>query len=297
MANSLLINAEDDNLELDKDLDLNDDGDTGEDVELEDLMAQIGGDDDDDDDDQADAKAQPKAQPADYDEIVNQRVVEELNRIIPQRLARDRKTQEVQELEQITGMSLADIRAQIIENAVTQTADDMGISDEEARKIVNQRFENQSLKAEKTNQQQDEANANAAMAQVQYLQDRMDAAKQTKLSRFLTKEVLAEVDRFTQKGAILPFKDGLKFVLGSKLAEGELIGNIQAGATKKAQANMARNRVAPQSKASGAANNDGNLTREQREIAMRLGLTSKEDLKEFAREVRSENKRKQSRSR
>lgn len=288
-----LDGVENDDLILDTD-DAGDDELADGDAELEAIFAQfkdgIGDDDDDadEDDDQGKGKAQQQA-PDDVDEIVNQRVVEELNRIIPQRLARDRKTQQVQELEQITGMTLEQIREQVIENAVIDTADRMGISEDEAREIVMQKYENAGYKAEKQTKAQEEAELSEAMKQVQYLESKTEYTRQPRLARILTKEVVAQIDDFTKNGKILSFKDGAQYILGQKLVEGELLSKMQAGAEQKAKRSAATSGGKATPKGGGGSSKSdgtGSLSRQERLIAAHLGV----DPKEFAAEkIRIQN--------
>ncbi len=299
----------DDDGKLEKDDALLDDDDEPE-VDLKTLMDGIKDDDGEVDDDDNDPDpddspegdddnkdSEPDDNLSDVEDIVNKRVVEELNRIVPQRLARDRKTQQVVHLEQLTGMSLEQITNQVIKNMVDDEADKLGISEEDAKKIVQERLENASHKAEKTNKEQEDIEVNTAMKQIKYLQDKLDFAKKPKLTRVLTKDVVKEIDKFTQNGSILSFEDGMNYILGSKLSNGEMINKFQEGAAKKAQANMQQKRAVPQTKKTASGKVDSALTKDQRAVAINLGLTTKEDLEEYAREVNRENKRKQNRGR
>lgn len=274
-----LDGAEDDNPDIGDDGDFDDD-DTQEDVSLEVILASIGDDDEepgdhDESEEDGDDGKNHNQEDDDIESIINQRVIEEVNRIIPQRLARDRKTQMVQELEQMTGMTLEQIKEQVIENAVMDTADRMGISEEEAREIVLAKYENAGLKAEKTSKEQEEAELSAAQRQINYLKDKTEYSRKPKLARVLTKEVIKEIDKFTQNGTLLSFEDGMKYVLGAKLATGELIERVQAGAANKAKRNNTRATV-PQSRGSGNKSKSTALTKEERYIAASLGISEKE---------------------
>lgn len=283
--------------------------DEEQDVNIEDIIAGLGATDDDDEDEVDEEEAveeekeivEAEAELPDNNEIIDQRVAEELNRIIPERLKRDRKTQQVVQLEQLTGMTIEDVTAQVIQNMVEAKAEELGISEEEARSIISDKIENAGIKAQQANKTQEEAEISAAMQQVKYSQDKLAYAKKPKLARVLTKDILKEIDVFTQSGKVLTFEDGMKYVLGEKLATGELLQKAQAGAEKKALKNIQqRGKAAPQSRKTGAAKSENaanTLTREQRTVAASLGITSKEDLKEYAAEIAQENKRKQRKGR
>ena len=280
-----LDGVENDDLILDTD-DAGDDELADGDAELEAIFAQFKDGDSDDEDSHEESAEEPES---DEDTAFNKRLTEELNRIIPQRLARDRKTQQVQELEQITGMTLEQIREQVIENAVIDTADRMGISEDEAREIVMQKHENAGYKAEKQTKAQEEAELSEAMKQVQYLESKTEYTRQPRLARILTKEVVAQIDDFTKNGKILSFKDGAQYILGQKLVEGELLSKMQAGAEQKAKRSAATSGGKATPKGGGGSSKSdgtGSLSRQERLIAAHLGV----DPKEFAAEkIRIQN--------
>lgn len=280
-----LDGVENDDLILDTD-DAGDDELADGDAELEAIFAQFKDGDSDDEDSHEESAEEPES---DEDTAFNKRLTEELNRIIPQRLARDRKTQQVQELEQITGMTLEQIREQVIENAVIDTADRMGISEDEAREIVMQKHENAGYKAEKQTKAQEEAELSAAMKQVKYLESKTEYTRQPRLARILTKEVVAQIDDFTKNGTILSFKDGVQYILGQKLVEGELLTKMQAGAEQKAKRSAATSGGKATPKGGGGSSKSdgtGSLSRQERLIAAQLGV----DPKEFAAEkIRIQN--------
>ncbi len=280
-----LDGVENDDLILDTD-DAGDDELADGDAELEAIFAQFKDGDSDDEDSHEESAEEPES---DEDTAFNKRLTEELNRIIPQRLSRDRKTQQVQELEQITGMTLEQIREQVIENAVIDTADRMGISEDEAREIVMQKHENAGYKAEKQTKAQEEAELSAAMKQVKYLESKTEYTRQPRLARILTKEVVAQIDDFTKNGKILSFKDGAQYILGQKLVEGELLSKMQAGAEQKAKRSAATSGGKATPKGGGGSSKSdgtGSLSRQERLIAAQLGV----DPKEFAAEkIRIQN--------
>lgn len=281
LLNDDLVGVVDDDQPDVDDVDI-DDGDE-QDIDLEDIIAELSVDDDseedeaDEEEEKADADDETEEVELSEDDKINQRVTAELNRIIPERLRRDRKTKQVQELEHITGMTLEQIKAQVIENAVQDTAERMGISEEEAREIVAQKYENASLKTEKVTKAQEEAEVNEAMQQVNYMRDKLAASKKPKLSRILTQDVVAEIDAFTQQGKILTFEDGMKYVLGSKLATGDLINKVQAGAEQKAKRTASTRKSAPQNRSGGPKSSSvGTLTRQEKLIAANLGISEKD---------------------
>jgi len=313
MAKDDLMGVEDDDVN-DQNLDDGDDGDDGDEPELtiEEIMQGLGGSDDDDDsdDDDNDEKDTKDENETDEPELtpemeamiqkrVDEQLVEKLNKIVPERLQRDRKTKEVSRLEQIAGMPLEKITETVIANMVADKADELGISEEEAREILKDKIENVTMKTEKLTEQQHQTDVNAAMQQVNYLKDKTEFTRQPKLGRFLTPDIVAEIDAFSGNGSVLSFEEGMKYILGTKLASGELLNKVQTGAAQKAKANASvKGKSTPRS-GGGASKSENNvsLTREQRQMAAGLGLTSKEDLKAYAVEVQREATRKQKKSR
>lgn len=300
-----LAGVEDDDGSLEPDDNDNlDETDTNEDVDLEELLKSITEDNDDeeqdpenkepdtdadDNDNPEDTTEEEEPEPDNIEEIINQRVITEVNRIIPERLARDRKTQQVAQLEQLTGMDLEGITKTVIDNMVEAKSEELGIGKEEARAIITDKLENVGLKAERAAEKQQQEEVNAAMQQVNYLKDKTNYMAKPKLNRIL-KQYESEIDAFTQNGKILSFEDGMKYVLGSKLATGELLQKVQAGAEQKAvrSANK-KSKAAPQSKSTGAKPDTVALTKEEKIIAANLGISAKE----YAAEKLSEINRKQ----
>lgn len=308
-----LAGVTDDDNSPEKDIDLDDDE---QEVDLEELMATLNADDDSDDSDDDSEKdddtdnnvddtdeegtGDEEAElPDNVDEIVQQRVTAELNRIIPDRLKRDPTRKKVANLEHITGMSIDAVTEQVINNMVESKAEELGITEDEARKIINNQIQLAGNEAQKNTDLQQKADIDEAMRQVKYSEDKLSCAKKPKLARVLTKDILKDIDAFTQNGKVLTFEDGMKYVLGEKFATGELLQKVQAGAEKKAQKNIQqRGKATPQNKTTGSAKSETSiLTKEQIAVARNLGITSKDDLAAYAKEINQQAKSKQRRGR
>jgi len=295
-----LEGVEDDDGTPDKDTP--DDDDQENDVELEDLLKGIVDDEEDDEktedetqeEDEVEESKDSKADlPDNIDEIVNQRVIAEVNRIVQGRLARDRKSQEVAEFEQLTGMSLEQGIQTVRKNIIEAKAEELGISEEEARAIVDKDHKIAKLEAERTVEKQQQSEYQAGMQQVKYLQDKQSYMSKPKLARIL-KDCSVEIDEFTKNGSILSFEVGMRYVLGDKLATGELLQKVQAGSEQKAKANLQRQgKVAPQGKVSSSKSDSLALTKQEKQIAANLGVSEKE----YAAEKLSEANRKQRKGR
>ena len=286
----LIDGVTDDDLTVDAndtDTDDIDDTDDTEDVDLEELLKDISEDEEDSDEESDEEETeevdeQQETEPKESDEErFNRRVIEEVNRIIPERLRRDRKTQVVANIEQLTGMTLEQVSEQILNNMVEDMADSLGISDEEAREQIMQKYELAQIKADNALKKQEQEEVNAAMQSVKYLQDKQNYLRNPKLTRLL-QDNEAEIDAFTQNGAILSFEDGMKYILGAKLANGELLQKIQAGAEQKTmRRKQKQGKAAPQTKSSGSKSGATTLTKEQRAYAANLGVSDKDYAKEY----------------
>ena len=206
----LIDGVTDDDLTVDAndtDTDDIDDTDDTEDVDLEELLKDISEDEEDSDEESDEEETeevdeQQETEPKESDEErFNRRVIEEVNRIIPERLRRDRKTQVVANIEQLTGMTLEQVSEQILNNMVEDMADSLGISDEEAREQIMQKYELAQIKADNALKKQEQEEVNAAMQSVKYLQDKQNYLRNPKLTRLL-QDNEAEIDAFSQNGAI-----------------------------------------------------------------------------------------------
>jgi lambda repressor-like predicted transcriptional regulator len=278
-----------------------DENDADEDVELSEILKGMTGDDDDTDTDtnsdaENDADSEPEEEKEELDPeleaLVNKRVVEKLNDIIPRRLERDRKSKSVAKLEQLTGMDLDGVIDTVIDNMVKTKAEELYIDEEEARKIVMTQIENAEIKSERVIAKEQQEDVSEAMQKVNYLKDKTKFMAKPKLNRIL-KQYEKEIDAFTQNGKLLSFEDGMKYVLGSSLASGELLQKVQNGAEQKAARTATKRKASPQSKSTGAKSDTVTLTKEERIIAASLGISPKE----YAEEKLKETNRKQRKSR
>lgn len=192
----------------------------------------------------------------------------DIDRIVQERLARDRKSQAVKELEQITGMEINAILDYARQNKVAARAEELGISQDEARRII----ENEERVARLEEEQRIQAEHNQAiMRAIAYQQ-----AKSRYLNDPLVKKYEREIDNFAQGGLALDFEPAMNFILGEKLRSGELLNEIQAGTEKKTLANLSkRAKVAPE-KGTQAGVSASGLTNVEKRIAAALGISPKE---------------------
>ena len=289
------------------DTDTQDDEEEEPEVDIEDLLKGVADDTeeeetepesgeepgDDTEETEEESEEEPETAPLvtqeEIDEIVNQRVIAEVNRIIPERLARDRKTQQVQQIEKLTGMPLEQVRESIINNLIEAKAEELGCSVEEAKMIIQPKLDLATVTAEKEQETSQKNEVLAAMQQLQYTQDKSNYLRKPKLAP-IVKACETEIDAFTKNGSILSFEDGMKYVLGQKLASGELIDNMTAGAEQKALRNNAqKKKAAPSIQKGGGNKSTTTLTKEERQYCANLGV----DPKDYAVEkLAEENRRK-----
>lgn len=192
----------------------------------------------------------------------------DVDRIVQERLARDRKSQAVRELEQLAGMDINAILDYARQNKIAAKAEELGISHEEARRIL----ENEERVARLEEEQCIQAEHNRAiMRAIAYQQ-----AKAKYINDPLVKKYEREIDNFAQGGLVLDFEPAMNFILGEKLRSGELLKEIQAGTEKKTLANLSKRAKAAPEKGTQAGVSASGLTNVEKRIAAALGISPKE---------------------
>ena len=307
MSKTYLADIEDDNPNVkDRDTDTGNDTDDEKEVDLEELLKTMADDDSEDDEDSEEEESEIDEEEPDSEEEensekqkeasiteeeiearVSSRVRDELNRIIPERVNRAMKP--YRELERIAGMTVKQIQDTIIKNMIESTADDMGISEEQARSIVEKDIR---LKLHESNQE--EANKQGEQIQVemkrfQYEQDKAKYMKQPKLARVL-KEIEGDIDRFAKQGLVLSFEDGMRYVLGEKLTKGELLKKMEQGMEQKTLRNIERRGKATQTKSQGGKVSSTSLSDDQKRMAGFLGVSEKEYAEQLENDKKSKRK-------
>ena len=307
MSKTYLADIEDDNPNVkDRDTDTGNDTDDEKEVDLEELLKTMADDDSEDDEDSEEEESEIDEEEPDSEEEensekqkeasiteeeiearVSSRVRDELNRIIPERVNRAMKP--YRELERIAGMTVKQIQDTIIKNMIESTADDMGISEEQARSIVEKDIR---LKLHESNQE--EANKQGEQIQVemkrfQYEQDKAKYMKQPKLARVL-KEIEGDIDRFAKQGLVLSFEDGMRYVLGEKFTKGELLKKMEQGMEQKTLRNIERRGKATQTKSQGGKVSSTSLSDDQKRMAGFLGVSEKEYAEQLENDKKSKRK-------
>ncbi len=229
---------------------------------------------------EGDQKTQPKEQKT-FSE-------EEVNKIVQDRLARkDRQFREqynqlnnkLGQLEQLTGMDTDGIITHVKQAQVKARADDWGISEDEANRILEN--EQKANVMEKELGQQKQQNEQT-QRMVQY-----DRDKQRHLSNPLVKQYESKIDEFAQNGSSLNFEPAMKYVLGQAMLEGSI--DYEKDAEQKVLAkNKRKGKTKPEKGGSGGGSESYNtLSKTEKVLAKNLGLS----FKEFANEKQKEHKK------
>ncbi len=194
---------------------------------------------------------------------------EEVNRIIGNARIKGREMEQVvQELQTLTGMDPNSLVEYIKKNQVQEKADEMGLTEEEARQLVEK-------DARLARMEQEMHGYKAQQQQLAYNNE-----KTRFLSDPLVKKYEQEIDAFAhdqQGNVVANFEVAMNYILGQKLASGELKKVLQEGTEQKTLANIKkRGKARPEtSTVSGATDNKG-LTKEERALAKSLDIDPKD---------------------
>ena len=202
----------------------------------------------------------------------------DVDRIVQERLARDRKIRQLRELEQLAGMDLEGILAHVKENQVKAIAEEKGISEEDARHIV----ENQ----ERLRRLEEEMQAERAYREHLARTMAYQQAKMRYMNNPLVKKYEAEIDAFSQHGLLVDFEPAMNYIIGQHALMGDLLKDVKATTQQQVLAEIAkRGKVAPEAQAN-AAPQAISLTPEQKRYARALGVSEKEYAEELAKHQR-----------
>lgn len=192
----------------------------------------------------------------------------DVDRILQERLARDRKSQYVKELEELTGMEISGIVDYAKRQRVVQRAEEMGITEEEAEKIVTQE---EKLREYDERMKSYEQQQQAIRSALSYGQE-----KAQHLNNPIVKKYEKEIDNFAQGGLQCSFIPAMNFVLGQKVISGELTEQMKNAAEQKTLANISKRSKIAVEKAGGVAPASTFLTPQEKRMAANLGISFKE---------------------
>lgn len=199
----------------------------------------------------------------------------DLERIIGERLQRDRKTQTVAQLEAIAGAPLEKLVEEARRQQIERAQEQYAMTEDEAAAYVQQQEELRTLKAQQE-----------AMSQQQQAMQQMMAYQQEK-AKFagnpLAKKYEREIDEFSGMGSALPYEAAMSYIIGQKVLAGDVLDSVRQAAQAQTLANVQkRAKAAPEAPQGGGAQSTG-LTPQQKIIAARLGLSPREYAESLAR--------------
>ena len=201
---------------------------------------------------------------------------EEINNIISSRLQREQSKYQgvdatlnaVRELEEAAGMPMHDILNEVKGNRV-QAYMESGMTEEEARQRLDMEMQFKTVKQELDQTKQNMQNFQRSM---RYNNEKAAVINTNPLFRKFERDI----DQFARYGEVLSFTDAARYVIGDKLARGELADDIRRGAESRALAQNQRGFRHERGGQPGGPKQNQRLSSSERQIARGLGLSEKE---------------------
>jgi len=202
---------------------------------------------------------------------------EDIDRIIGERLARERRIQEERAIQE------ADARKQEQEmnrwwgnrqQEQIKRWTDLGYEEEVAVNLAREDVarEYRLWQAEERLRQY-EVQQQQGSKTTQYMTDRNEYIAKNPLAA----KYIQEIDDFAQNGSVLDFQTAMKFVLGDKLIAGDLLDSIKTTTEQKTLANVSkRSKMSVEKGGSAATAGAGSLNKSELAMAKRLGISPKE---------------------
>lgn len=200
----------------------------------------------------------------------------DVERIIEQRLGRDRKAKTVRELEAILGKPLEEFIDDVRRQKIEEIADRYGLSEEEARQFIEQQAQ---LREFQQRQKELEEQQKIIQAKLQYVEDKRRAMSDPRRAQ-LIRQFEAEIDQIAEQFNV-PFDVAARYVIGDKMLSGDLTGRLEEAAKQRVLRSK-DNAAAPVSGRSGGASGPV-LTPAERALAKALGLSAQEWAEEKAK--------------
>ena len=202
---------------------------------------------------------------------------EDIDRIIGERLARERRIQEERAIQE------ADARKQEQEmnrwwgnrqQEQIKRWTDLGYEEEVAVNLAREDVarEYRLWQAEERLRQY-EVQQQQGSKTTQYMTDRNEYIAKNPLAA----KYIQEIDDFAQNGLVLDFQTAMKFVLGDKLIAGDLLDSIKTTTEQKTLANVSkRSKMSVEKGGSAATAGAGSLNKSEIAMAKRLGISPKD---------------------
>lgn len=254
--------------DMDNDLGPIDDDEDEEEVDIEDSLK-------DKDDDDEEEKPDSTTAATGTKKVISM-TQEDLDRIINERLARDRKVREDQENQRVQQEQQTQQFNQWYQSQLTEQtkfyADTMGLDEETAEKLAKRDVDKEVriLQAEQIVRQNQEFHQ-LSQKETKYIQDKADRVGKNPLIA----KYIKEIDQFSQNGKTgIDFDVAANYVLGAKVMNGELINSIKTTTEQKTLKNVGqRSKIAVEK--GGSAKADPALSKQEMKLAAALGVSPK----------------------
>lgn len=202
---------------------------------------------------------------------------EDIDRIIGERLARERRIQEERAIQEAEAKKQEQEMNRWWGNRQQEQIKrwtDLGYEEEVAVNLAREDVarEYRLWQAEERLRQY-EVQQQQRSKTTQYMTDRNEYIAKNPLAA----KYIQEIDDFAQNGSVLDFQTAMKFVLGDKLIAGDLLDSIKTTTEQKTLANVSkRSKMSVEKGGSAATAGTGNLNKSELAMAKRLGISPKE---------------------
>ena len=202
---------------------------------------------------------------------------EDIDRIIGERLARERRIQEERAMQEAEAKKQEQEMNRWWGNRQQEQIKrwtDLGYEEEVAVNLAREDVarEYRLWQAEERLRQY-EVQQQQRSKTTQYMTDRNEYIAKNPLAA----KYIQEIDDFAQNGSVLDFQTAMKFVLGDKLIAGDLLDSIKTTTEQKTLANVSkRSKMSVEKGGSAATAGAGSLNKSELAMAKRLGISPKE---------------------
>lgn len=202
---------------------------------------------------------------------------EDIDRIIGERLARERRIQEERAMQEAEAKKQEQEMNRWWGNRQQEQIKrwtDLGYEEEVAVNLAREDVarEYRLWQAEERLRQY-EVQQQQGSKTTQYMTDRNEYIAKNPLAA----KYIQEIDDFAQNGSVLDFQTAMKFVLGDKLIAGDLLDSIKTTTEQKTLANVSkRSKMSVEKGGSAATAGAGSLNKSELAMAKRLGISPKE---------------------
>lgn len=175
----------------------------------------------------------------------------------------------IRQLEKAAGMPVSDILEHVKGNRIQSYVDE-GMDEQKAQRQVEQELQFDELQERLHHA---ESYMQAMSSSAQYERQKNSVINKNPLY----KKFESEIDEFAGYGMTLPFEEAAKYIIGDKIARGELIDDIRKGAENKLLAgSQKRGKAKIESGSQAGGKTKGQLTSLERKAARAFGISDTE---------------------